>query len=146
MRLQNLAPGWALLGTASWQYSFNKLLASEEFGVGGAQYGRAYDSSEITGDQGLAFKAELQKAFRPEWEYLSNFQFYGFMDYGKVWNKVQTSTRAKSQSRTSMGLGMRFNLTDSISGYMEMDKPISNNVAAEGNKDPRLFFSLSKRF
>ena len=146
MRLQNLAPGWALLGTASWQYSFNKLLASEEFGVGGAQYGRAYDSSEITGDQGLAFKAELQKAFRPEWEYLSNFQLYGFMDYGKVWNKVQTSTGAKSQSRTSMGLGMRFNLTDSISGYMEMDKPISNNVGAEGNKDPRFFFSLSKGF
>ena len=146
MRLQNLAPGWALLGAASWQYSLDKLLASEEFGVGGAQYGRAYDSSEITGDQGLVFKVELQKALRPEWEYLSDLQLYGFMDYGAVWNKVKTSTGAKNQSRTSMGLGMRFNLTDSISGYAELDKPISDNVAAEGNKDPRFFFSLSKKF
>jgi hemolysin activation/secretion protein len=146
MRLQNLAPGWALLGVASWQYSFDKLLESEEFGVGGAQYGRAYDSSEITGDQGLAFKVELQKELRPEWEHLSDLQLYGFVDYGAVWNKVKTSTGAKNQSRTSMGLGMRFNLTDSISGHAELDKPISDNVAAEGNKDPRLFFSLSKKF
>lgn len=146
MRLQNLAPGWALLGSASWQYSFDKLLASEEFGVGGAKYGRAFDSSEITGDQGFAFKVELQKAFRPEWEYLSDFQLYGFLDYGSVWNKVKTSTGAKNQSRTSMGMGMRFNMTDSISGSLELDKPISDKVAAEGNKDSRFFFSLSKRF
>lgn len=146
MRLQKLAPGWALLGAASWQYSFDKLLASEEFGVGGSQYGRAYDSSEVTGDHGISFKVELQKAFRPEWKYLSDLQLYSFIDYGSVWNKVKTSTGAQYQERTSTGLGIRFNVTDSISGYFELDKPISNSVAAEGNKDPRLFFSLSKRF
>ena len=146
MRIQSLSPSWNLLGAASWQYSFDKLLASEEFGVGGSQYGRAYDSSEITGDHGVAFKVELQKAFRPEWDYLSDFQLYSFLDYGSVWNKVQTSTGAKRQDLTSIGLGMRFNITDSISGYLEMNQPISDNVAAEGNKDPRLFFSLSNRF
>lgn len=146
MRIQNLSPSWNLLGAASWQYSFDKLLASEEFGVGGSQYGRAYDSSEITGDHGIAFKVELQKAFRPAWDYLSDFQLYSFLDYGSVWNKVQTSTGAKRQDLTSIGLGMRFNITDSISGYLEMNQPVSDNVAAEGNKDPRLFFSLSNRF
>ncbi|MBT7853620.1 MAG: ShlB/FhaC/HecB family hemolysin secretion/activation protein, partial [Opitutae bacterium] len=146
MRIQSLSPSWNILGAASWQYSFDKLLASEEFGVGGSQYGRAYDSSEITGDHGVAFKVELQKAFRPEWDYLSDFQLYSFLDYGSVWNKVKTSTGAKRQDLTSIGLGMRFNITDSISGYLEMNQPISDNVAAEGNKDPRLFFSLSNRF
>jgi hemolysin activation/secretion protein len=146
MRIQSLSPSWNLLGAASWQYSFDKLLASEEFGVGGSQYGRAYDSSEITGDHGIAFKVELQKAFRPAWDYLSDFQLYNFLDYGSVWNKVQTSTGAKQQDLTSIGLGIRFNITDSISGYLEMNQPISDNVAAEGNKDPRLFFSLSNRF
>jgi len=146
MRMQSMAPSWNLLGAASWQYSFDKLLASEEFGVGGSQYGRAYDSSEITGDHGIAFKVELQKAFRPAWDYLSDFQLYSFLDYGSVWNKVQTSIGAKRQDLTSIGLGMRFNVTDSISGYLEMNKPVSDNVAAEGNKDPRFFFSLSNRF
>jgi hemolysin activation/secretion protein len=146
MRMQGLAPSWNLLGSASWQFSFDKLLASEEFGVGGSHYGRAYDSSEITGDHGIAFKIELQKAFRPAWDYLSDLQFYSFLDYGSVWNKVQTSTGAKRQDLTSMGLGVRLNLTDSVSGYFEMNQPVSDNVAAEGNKDPRFFFSLSKRF
>ena len=59
---------------------------------------------------------------------------------------MQTSTGAQHQDLTSMGLGIRFNVTDSISGNFELDKPISNSVAAEGNKDPRAFFSLSKRF
>jgi len=59
---------------------------------------------------------------------------------------VQTSTGAKRQDLTSTGLGVRFNVTDSISGYLEMNKPVSDNVAAEGNKDPRFFFSLSNRF
>ena len=146
MRMQSLAPSWNLLGSASWQFSFDKLLASEEFGVGGSQYGRAYDSSEITGDHGVALKIELQKAFRPAWDYLSDLQLYSFLDYGSVWNKVQTSTGAKRQDLTSIGLGMRFNFTDSVSGYLEMNKPVSDNVAAEGNKNPRFFFSLSKRF
>ena len=146
LRIQNLAPTWNLLGAASWQYSFDKLLASEEFGVGGAQYGRAYDSSEITGDHGIAFKVELQKAFRPAWDYLSDLQLYGFLDYGSVWNKVKTSTGAEQQDLISIGLGTKFNLTDSISGYLEINKPVSKDVAAEGNKDPRLFFSLSQRF
>ena len=146
MRLQNLAPSWSLLAATSWQYSFDKLLASEEFGVGGSQYGRAYDSSEITGDHGIAFKVELQKGFRPKWKYLSDLQLYSFIDYGAVWNKVKTSTGAQQQGRSSMGLGMRFNMTNSISGSLELDKPISNTVATKGNKDPRFFFSLSNRF
>ncbi len=146
MRMQSLAPSWNLLSSASWQFSFDKLLASEEFGVGGSQYGRAYDSSEITGDHGVAFKIELQRAFRPAWDYLSDLQVYSFLDYGSVWNKIQTSTGAKRQDLTSIGLGVKFNLTDSVSGYFEMNKPVSDNVAAEGNQDPRFFFSLSKRF
>ena len=79
LRLQQLVPSWMLLGSMSWQYSFEKLLASEEFGVGGSQYGRAYDSSEITGDQGLAFKLELQKAFQVKNKYLRGLQAYTFL-------------------------------------------------------------------
>ena len=146
LRLQQLAPSWMLLGSLSWQYSFDKLLASEEFGVGGAQYGRAYDSSEITGDQGLAFKFELQKAFQPKKKYLRGLQAYTFFDYGKVWNRIETATGSKTQDIYSMGLGVRFNLTDVISGYVEWNKPLDEDVSSEGSKDGRAFFSLSAKF
>ena len=146
LRLQQLAPSWMLLGSMSWQYSLEKLLASEEFGVGGAQYGRAYDSSEITGDQGLSFKLELQKAIQTKKKYLRNVQAYTFFDYGKIWNRIPTSTGLKTEDLFSLGLGARFNVTEKISGYLEWDKPLDQAVAAEGNKDGRFFFNLTARF
>ena len=146
LRLQQLAPSWMLLGELSWQYSFEKLLASEEFGVGGAQFGRAYDSSEITGDSGLAFKLELQRAFKPKKKYFRDMQAYTFFDYGKVWNRFETTTGSRSDDLYSLGLGIRFNITDLISGYVEWDKPLDQEVSSEGNTDGRAFFSLSVRF
>jgi hemolysin activation/secretion protein len=146
LRLQQLAPSWMLLGSMSWQYSFEKLLASEEFGVGGSQYGRAYDSSEITGDQGLAFKLELQRAILMKKKYLRDVQAYTFFDFGKIWNRIPTSTGLTTEDLYSMGMGVRFNMTENISGYLEWNKPLDQIVSSEGNKDGRFFFSLSARF
>lgn len=145
-RLQRLAPAWALLGSAAGQYSFDKLLASEEFGVGGAAFGRAFDPSEITGDQGAAVKLELQRAFQTKRKFLRNLQAYAFVDYGSVWNRIVTPTGEERQDIASAGAGARFNLTERLSGYVEVAKPLNRGVAAEGNRDPRVFFSLSARY
>ncbi len=59
-RVQTLGDGFAVLLSASAQYSFSNLLASEEFFFGGAQYGRGFDPGEISGDHGVATKVELQ--------------------------------------------------------------------------------------
>lgn len=146
LRLQQLAPSWMLLGALSAQYSFEKLLASEEFGVGGSQYGRAYDPSEITGDQGFAFKLELQKALQVKKKYLRDLQAYTFFDFGKIWNRIPTSTGLETEDLFSLGLGVRFNVTENISGYLEWDKPLDQQVASEGSKDGRFFFSLTARY
>ena len=146
LRLQQLAPSWMLLGSVSWQYSFDKLLSSEEFGFGGPRFGRGFDSSEITGDSGISLKLELQKAFRVNKKYFQGLQIYGFYDYGSVWNRVQTSTVEKRQGRYSIGLGGRFNLTKEFSGYVEIAKPLADRVSSEGNRDPRVFFGFTARY
>ena len=145
-RLQQLVPSWNLLGAMSWQYSFEKLLAPEEFGVGGSRFGRAYDSSEITGDHGVAVKLEFQKAFQFRNKYFKNMQAYTFIDYGSVWNRVATSAGRTQENISSAGLGLRYNLKKWVSGYIELDKPINKDVAAEGNRDVRFFFSVSAAF
>lgn len=144
LRLQQLGPGWMLLGAMSWQFSFEKLLASEEFGAGGSQFGRGFDSSEITGDHGAAFKLELQKNFAINKALVKDIQAYAFFDYGKVWSRLKVSS--KKDDLRSIGLGFRFNVTDYLSGYLEWDKPLNRIVASEGNKDARLFFNLSASF
>jgi hemolysin activation/secretion protein len=145
-RLQQLAPSWMLLGSVSGQYAFEKLLASEEFGVGGVSFGRAFDPSEITGDQGLALGLELQRAFDLKMKFLRSLQAYVFFDYGSVWNRISTPTGEKQQELASTGVGTRFNLTKHLSGYLELAKPLNRVVASEGNKDPRVFFSLSATY
>ena len=146
LRLQPLAPSWMLLGAVSWQYALDKLLASEEFGVGGSQFGRGFDFSEVTGDHGIAFKLALQKVFQINKAHIRDIKAYTFFDYGTVWNRLKTSTGSSKQDLSSIGLGFRFNFTDRFSGYLELDKPLNQEISVEGNKDSRMFFSLSAHF
>jgi hemolysin activation/secretion protein len=63
-RIQDLSgvmDGLNLYVAGSAQTSFGqRLLSPEQFGVGGSEFGRGYDPSEITGDSGVALKTELQ--------------------------------------------------------------------------------------
>lgn len=129
------------------QYADSGLLSAEECGLGGQQFGRAYDSSEILGDRCLAGSLELR--------YLANVadtpfkyaQFYGFYDIGKTQNEHPLSpTDSKNKSLASAGLGIRFGIQKHVTGAIEAAKPLTRVVANEGNKDPRIFASLVVRF
>lgn len=144
-RLQNLVGSLNLFIAATAQYSLDRLLSAEEFGVGGASIGRGYDPSEITGDHGVSAKAELQFGRSTTLSYLKGFQFYGFYDFGAVY-QVENNSR---ESIASTGLGIRFNLTDYFSGYVEAAKPLTRPFATAGEddgNDPRYFFSMTLRY
>ena len=146
LRLQPLAASWILLGGVSWQYALDKLLASEQFGLGGSQFGRGSNFSEITGDHGVAFKLALQRVFEINKAYIKDIKAYTFFDYGTVWNRLKTSTDSSKQDLSSIGLGFRFNLTDRLSGSLELDKYFNRKASAERNQGSRMFFSLSTNF
>ncbi len=145
-RLQNVKGGLSFLGAMSWQYSLDNLLSSQEFGVGGAQFVRAYDSSEITGEHGVALKLELQYGFQDGKELYPGYQTYIFYDYGTVWNKDPADNTKAREGIDAMGTGIRFNLNEMISGYAEIDLPLARRIGSEDNKDPRFFFSVASRF
>jgi hemolysin activation/secretion protein len=146
-RRQNISHGFSVQVEATGQYAFDSLLSSEEFGFGGAQFGRGYDSSEISGDHGASVKAELQYFHRVGKKYLKSLQPYGFYDYGSVWQKGNDFTgSSRHSSLSSVGGGIRFSLTDWLSGYLEAAKPLDDAVIAEGNNDIRGFASLIARF
>jgi hemolysin activation/secretion protein len=146
-RRQSIAGGWSVLIEAAGQYAFDTLLSSEEFGFGGAQFGRGYDSSEISGDHGASVKAELQYFHKVGKKYFKSLQAYGFYDFGSVWQKGNDFTGFDRQaSLSSAGGGVRFTLTDWLSGYVEAAKPLDDQVIAEGDNDIRGFASLIARF
>lgn len=151
-RLQRLMPGISLLASITGQYSRTRLLSAEEFGYGGALFGRAFDTSELTGDHGAAGKLELQYGATAETPLIKDYQFYSFWDYGAVWRidpvSLADGNGHHSKTGSSLGIGVRFNVTDSISGYVEVDKPMTRDVSANGTdgEKPRAFFSLAARF
>src|SRR5258706_1747781 len=59
-RLQSLGGSWTVNAAFTSQYAFTPLLASEQLGLGGSQYLRSYDPSDIVVDMGVASKFELQ--------------------------------------------------------------------------------------
>ncbi len=128
------------------QYSFNPLLASEQFAFGGSQLGRGYDPAEIIGDKGLGGTIELRMDFAPGLHYLTSFQPYVFYDGGVIWNLKNVGGVGVKQSATSTGIGTRFNFTKNLSGNLMLAQPLTKQVAAEAligrGKCPRGFFSI----
>jgi hemolysin activation/secretion protein len=129
------------------QYTSDGLLSSEECGIGGQQIGRAYDSSEITGDRCLAGSLELRYSANTAGTPFKHAQWYAFYDGGTVTNETPLSaTDPVTKSLSSAGLGVRFGLPGNVSGSIEATQPLTRLVANEGNKHARLFASLSVRF
>lgn len=144
-RLQSLWPSWSLLAAFSGQVAFNDLLAPELYSFGGEQFGRGYDPSELVGDHGAALKLELRYTFATEGTPALGATVYGFYDAGVVQQRSPGGLDAR-QSATSAGLGVRFDLGRLLSGYLEVAKPLTRLVAAEGNREPRTYGGLSVRF
>lgn len=147
-RLQRVyGPITALFGV-SGQISNDPLLASEEFGFGGSDYGRGYDSSEITGDDGIAGKFEVAYSGNVEKKYLNDYQIYTFYDIGKVWNQDPGAGGNDSDSAASVGVGTRMTFTSYLKGDAFIAVPLTHEVPSRGDHDqnPRFKFSLTSNF
>jgi hemolysin activation/secretion protein len=129
---------------AKGQYAFDTLLSDEEFRLGGEQFGRGYDPSELAGEHGLGLSMELQRTLPTRFEALPDYQLYGFYDVGIVWNE-DTGAQPRA-SLASAGFGVRARAYDSITLGLELAKPLTREVAAEGNKDPRVYFQVSAHY
>ena len=141
-RLQQITDRVSLLAGLAGQFSATRLLASEEFGLGGANFGRAYDDGEMTGDNGLAVSLELRyvPAGLPR-----DVQLYGFVDDGLVWAADDGKTPPHSWL-ASFGGGVRANLRSALFATLEVAKPIDPVVRSQGDKGARVFASIQAQF
>ena len=131
------------------QYSFNnKLLSAEEFSFGGSQFGRAYDSSEISGDSGVAGKVELRFDTYPNLKFLQQIQYYTFYDLGAVWNVGEEAhIQGAKNSGSNLGFGLRTTVKECIYGSIEIVRPLTKKVdtqvmAGQSGKAWRFFINL----
>ena len=147
-RQQRIAGPWSAFVSAAGQTADTVLLSSEEFGVGGAQFGRAYDPSEITGSRGVAGAVELRYDDSIGGQGIAiGYQLYGFADYGAVWNDPATGG-VDRDTLASVGLGVRTGWAGQLFGDAELAFPLTRGVATNGGTTdgPRIFFRLTATF
>lgn len=145
-RLQRVTDNVNLLFGVTGQWANDALLSSEEFGVGGINYGRGFDASEVIGDDGIAGKIEAQWTEPYNLGLLENYQLYSFYDAGRVWNQDATTASAKKETLTSAGLGIRADFTAMTTAGLMLAFPLNNTPQTQGDRDPRLYVNLNHRF
>jgi len=144
-RLQQLTERLSLVATFAGQYSASPLLASEEFALGGPNFGRGYDDGEMSADSGVAGSLELRYAVSTDQFLPHGAHVYSFIDGGRIWSRSESAPLTHANV-SSFGAGMRANLSKNLYATLEVAKPTSSDVLTQGNKDPRVFFSISAQY
>jgi len=145
-RLQQIDDGINLFASVMAQKTPDVLYSSEEIGYGGQTYGRAYDTSELTGNQGIMGMAELRYDGLEDVRGL-HAQPYLFYDIGKVWNSA--IGQPKSVSAASAGLGVRITSDWNVSADFTVAEPLTRPQAAPitGNgNSPRFLVKFTFNF
>ncbi len=138
-----IAGALSLKVAAEGQVASRALLSSEEMGIGGPRFGRAYDYSERSGDRGIAGLAEIRYDIRGAPFKGRPTQLYAFADAGTVGN---IGSGGRGGSLYSAGAGVRFDVSRVFDASAEIAFPIGNDRFESNNRNPRLSFTLSARF
>jgi hemolysin activation/secretion protein len=137
-RIQPLWSDVSLSLAGAGQHSFSGLLAGEEFSLGGYQFGRGFDPSALTGDDGLGGSLELHYDMRTGLPVAETLQTYGFYDQGMVWDHGG----GKTATLSSVGVGLRSPLTPNVDISVEAARPLHGPNPTVSDKPMRIFFSL----
>lgn len=144
-RYQPVGDEVLLIGRLASQWSSSGLFSSEEFGFGGRIFGRAYDPSELTGDQGVALSLEGRYVQGPV---VFNTQLTPFVyyDIGKVWNKDVSG----DFSASSIGGGVIATTYSGLSGTFTAAVPLTRKIDhplyGMSRHAPRFMFDISYPF
>lgn len=109
---------------ANGQYAGTRLPASEQYALGGSQFGRGFASAVISGDSGYA--GSLEVAWRPKNapKALTGSELYGFTDGGKVSGRNRGIGPTEA-SISSAGAGVRAAVMSKTVIELEVGKPLS---------------------
>lgn len=147
-RRQQLPAGLAMEGGVRGQVATTSLLVSEQFGLGGSRYGRAFVPSQLLGDAGYGLRLELQRPFGYTVEGLGVMvtQPHAFFDYGQVFRYSPTAAENSSDALSSIGIGVRHSFERRLFAELELAVPLSRTDTGLTNNSPRVFFNLQSFF
>jgi hemolysin activation/secretion protein len=144
-RMQTITDSVGLYASMESQFATAKLLSAEQFGYGGQKFGRAYDPSEFTADNGVEGLIEVTYSGIPDFGPVTMLPFAS-ADFGRLWNE---DAEDEATTAASIAIGLRFAAQGDLSGQFMTTAPLLRPASAPGYGSgyaPRCFLSLSYRF
>ncbi len=121
---------------AKGQLTPDALLVSEQFTLGGPEFGSGQVIGAVLGDYGLAVRAELQRLFPRDMDsYILGTQPYLFADYGRAYLKKPTAAEEKFTTVSSAGIGLRLSLFDKQDNYRSLSAFVEYARQLDGPPD-----------
>ncbi|MEM7422068.1 MAG: POTRA domain-containing protein [Pseudomonadota bacterium] len=144
---QPIGDVFEVYGKFGFQMSDVALNSYEEMALGELTFGRGFEPGSITGERGFGATAEIR--FAPpgtDVEWIDQLQFYGFWDYGRVYD-LGEPTGEEFEDLTSIGMGLRFQLFQSLLGNVYLASPQSDALSTSVRKpNSTVKFTLTQFF
>jgi hemolysin activation/secretion protein len=138
---QRLGYDFSFAVQAEAQLAAGALLSSEEMGLGGRYFGRAWDYREFSGDRGIAGAFELRYRLKNPVRFVEAAQFYAYVDGGAVSNH---GAGGGGGSLASAGGGLRLWLPERVRASVEVGVPLTRGDG--GDDGPRVSVTVDKKF
>lgn len=143
-RFQNFGRSWSTALSSELQLSSGRLYSSGRLGYGGQSFGRSFDSSEITGDNGINIGGEVRYLSIPRVSLpiLKRTRLipYAYYDIGHLWDSGGATIIA-----SSIGEGFRVESTSGFGANFLIANPIENRGSLAdyyNHQDPRYLFEI----
>ena len=139
--LQWVLPGdFQFKGRFNGQYSDQRLIPGEQFGIGGSGSVRGYEGREVTGDYGIQGSLEA-------WSPLLFFdtQIFVFGDAGLVRRHAPHPGTEDRDGISSIGVGLHWNWKGYLDASCEVAHALENAVTTEAG-DTRFLYQIFLRY
>ncbi|NJD39209.1 MAG: ShlB/FhaC/HecB family hemolysin secretion/activation protein [Geobacter sp.] len=141
-----IRPGadWIVRLAGSGQYSGNRLIPGEQFGLGGSTSIRGYEEREESWDNGVSGNLEL---YGPDLGPLlplskSQLRLVGFYDVGYGKNQRPNSFELRDHSISGAGAGVRLGWDEYLSFALDWGHALNNSTTTRAG-DNRIHFKAS---
>lgn len=143
-RLQPMPWETSLLWKNTAQYTNYRLVATEEFQIGGATSVRGYPPAEFSGDKGAYTSFELsipfyfiskdaRVPFYKQDRWYDALRFVVFWDWAQVRRKAPVAGEEKTDTLQGAGFGVRLNLSEHLAARVEIGYPLGGPTPSDGD-------------
>ena len=137
---------WVIRLDGAAQLTSDLLPASEQFSLGGEEFGRAYEASYLVGDEGYGASAELAFVLPRTPPALAGTELYGFADKGAVRYRSRLGLPQEDLSLSSVGGGIRAPIRKHVVVGVEVARGLESPLPGIDGKRWRGIFNIRTAF